>query len=444
MYINRKIDKFLIDWKNSENKLPLIVSGARQVGKTESILHFANNNYKNVIYVNFVEKPKFKNIINDGYSVEDIIKNITLLDTKFVFKEYETIIIFDELQEQPDIATALKFFAIDKKYDVICSGSLLGINYKRIHSLSVGYKTDYDMYSLDFEEFLIANGIQENNINEIFEHMMNLEKFSELQFDLYNKLFLDYIVIGGMPNVVNDYLITKSFSNIISIQNQIVKDYEGDVRKYVEGLNQSKIIKLLRNIPIQLAKDNKKFQFSKINSKARAKDYEYAVEWLIDSGIIKKCNIIHNLDLPLKINEEDNNFKIYYHDTGLLLSQYDEYTKEDIRINKNINIYRGAIYENIASEMLYKQKIDLYCFKRKDSQLEIDFVIRHKDNIIPIEIKAGKNQSKSLRTIIDNNRYEKVNYGIKFADKNVGFEKNIYTLPNWTMFLLKKFLDVTK
>lgn len=440
MYIKRKIDKFLLDWKNDEERLPLVISGARQVGKTESILHFANENYENVVYINFIENPKFKGIVSDGYATQDIIKKISVADTSLRFIKNKTIIIFDEIQEQPDIATALKFFAIDKGYDVICSGSLLGINYKRIHSLSVGYKTDYEMYSLDFEEFLNANGYGEKYINDIFNHMLNLEKFSDVEYNTYKKMFLDYIVLGGMPKVVESYLSKNDFSDTDKIQMQIVDDYEGDVRKYVEGLSQSKIIKVLRSIPTQLAKVNKKFQFSKISNSARAREYEDAVEWLIDCGIVKKCNIIHNLEFPLKINEEDNNYKIYYHDTGLLLSQYDEYTKEDVRIKKNIDVHRGAIYENIASEMLYKQKIDLYSYRRYDSELELDFIIRHKENIVPIEVKAGKNQSKSLRTVIGDEKYDKIKYGIKFADKNIGFENNIYTFPQWTMFLLKKFL----
>ena len=440
MYLRRKIDEFLISWKNQDDRLPLIINGARQVGKTESILHFAKNHYENVVYINFIETPKYKGIIKNGYAVDNVVKEISVANNNFRFEPHKTIIIFDEIAEQPDITTALKFFAIDKRYDVICSGSLLGIHYKRIHSLSVGYKTDYNMYSLDFEEFLWAKGFDDNTVDNMLSHMIQGKRFSDLEMETFKSLFLDYVVIGGMPSIVTKYLISANFSTVDNLQKQIVLDYEGDVRKYVEGINQSKIIRILKSVPTQLAKENKKFQYSKLGPNARFRDYEGAIEWLVDTGVVKKCSIIHQFNLPLKLNEEDNDFKIYYHDTGLLIAQYDEETKDDIRANKNLGVYKGAIYENIASEALYKQNIELYNYRRSDSQLELDFIVRNKDEIIPIEVKAGSNQSKSLRTIINEGKAEKVTWGIKFSDNNIGVENNIYTFPLFTLFLLKRFL----
>ena len=265
MYFKRKIDEFLIQWKQDSAHKPLIIKGARQIGKTESIVHFANEQYANVIYINFVLERKYTGIVNDGYDVETVLKNISLIDPSKKFVPGETIIIFNEIQEYPDVVTTLKAFRIDGRYDVICSGSMLGINYKKIHSNSVGNKTDYEMFSMDFEEFLWAKGYQQEQIDSILKHMIDLIPFSETEQTIYRSLFLDYCVLGGMPDVVKGYIETGTFSHSLEIQEQIRLDYEEDVRKYAEGLDQAKIISVYRSVPAQLAKENKKFQFNKIN-----------------------------------------------------------------------------------------------------------------------------------------------------------------------------------
>ena len=261
MYFKRKIDVFLFRWKQDPAHKPLIIKGARQIGKTESILHFANEQYTNIIYINFVLEKKYSMIVNDGYDVETVLKNISLIDPSKKFVPGETIIIFDEIQECPDVATTLKAFRIDGRYDVICSGSMLGINYKKIHSNSVGNKTDYEMFSMDFEEFLWAKGYRKEQIEDILEHMRDMKPFSEIELDVYKSLFMDYCVLGGMPDVVKGYIETGTFSNSLETQEQIRLDYEEDVRKYAQGLDQAKIISVYRSIPAQLAKENKKFQF---------------------------------------------------------------------------------------------------------------------------------------------------------------------------------------
>ena len=272
MYFKRKIDDFLIEWKNNPSHKPLIVKGARQIGKTESILHFANENYSNVIYINFVLDRKYSAIVNDGYDVETVIKHISLANPKFKFIHGETIIIFDEIQEYPDVATTLKSFRIDGRYDVICSGSMLGINYRKIHSNSVGNKTDYEMFSMDFEEFLWAKGYSDEQIENILNHMVDLIPFGETELAVYKSLFLDYCVLGGMPDVVRGYIETGTFSDSLEIQEQIRLDYEEDVRKYAYGLDQTKIISVYRSITAQLAKENKKFKFNKIEKNARSRE----------------------------------------------------------------------------------------------------------------------------------------------------------------------------
>ena len=244
MYLKRKIDEYLLEWKKNEERLPLIIKGARQIGKTESINHFAEQNYSNIVSINFVLEPKYKTILSDGYAVEDIIKNISMIDTSKRFIAGDTVIIFDELQEFPDIATALKSFRIDGRFDVICSGFLLGINYRKIHSNSVGYKTDYEMFSMDFEEFLWAKGYSEKHIEDILQHMQTGTPFSETELSVYKKLFLEYCVLGGMPAVVKVYIEKNLFTDTLEIQRQIQMDYEEDIRKYAEGLDQTNSISI--------------------------------------------------------------------------------------------------------------------------------------------------------------------------------------------------------
>ena len=300
MYFKRKIDDFLLNWKEDILHKPLIIKGARQIGKTESILHFAGNVYANVVYINFVLDKRFRAIVSDGYDVDTVIKNISLVDPNLKFVPGETVIIFDEIQEYPDVATCLKSFNIDRRFDIICSGSMLGINYKKIHSNSVGNKTDYEMYSMDFEEFLWAKGYTQEHIDDILRHMIELKPFNETELNVYKALFLDYCVLGGMPDVIRGYIETGTFSGSTAVQEQIRLDYEEDVRKYAEGLDQAKIISVYRSVPSQLAKENKKFQFNKIDKNARSRE---DTECLLDKNVYSYCI------------DADNN-KLYYSGLG--------------------------------------------------------------------------------------------------------------------------------
>lgn len=441
MYFKRKIDEFLANWKNNHSRKPLIVKGARQIGKTESILHFAHENYENVVYINFVLDKKYTTIVNDGYDVETVVKNITLINPSTKFIQDKTLIVFDEIQEYPDIATTLKPFNLYGKYDVICSGSMLGINYKKIHSNSVGSKTDYEMFSMDFEEFLWAKGYEDTAINSILEHMISLTPFSETELSVYKSLFLDYCVLGGMPDVIKGYIKTGTFSQSLEIQGQIRLDYEEDVRKYAEGLDQAKIISVYRSIPAQLAKENKKFQFSIIDKKARSREYTGCIEWLIDAGVVTECNCLNYPELPLKGNVDNSKYKLYYPDTGLLISALDEEAQEDLRVNKNLGVYKGALYENFVAEAFVKQGLGLFYYKKDNSTLEEDFFVRSKNELIPVEVKSNNDSSKSITALIKNDRYADIKHGIKLGDFNVGVANNIYTFPYFCAFMLKAYLQ---
>ena len=440
LYLKRKIDAFLAEWKANPDRKPLIVKGPRQVGKTESIKRFGEMNYQSVITINFVEEPKYKMITADGYKADDIIKNISRMDPSKRFIEGETLIFFDELQEFPEIATALKFFKIDGRFDVICSGSMLGINYRKIESNSVGYKSDYEMFSLDFEEFLWAKGYDDAFIEDMLEHMRNLTPFNEVQMSVCSSLFLDYCILGGMPAVVREFIVKGTFEGSLEIQRQLIADYKEDIRKYAEGIDHTRILNVFNHIPVQLAKDNKKFQISKVASGARFRDYRGCVEWLDDAGMVNICYCLNFPELPLQGNYDDTKYKIYFADSGLLVAMLDEEAQEDLRTNKNLGVYKGALYENVVCEALVKAGYKLYYYKRDDSSLEQDFFVRTANALIPVEVKAKNGTAKSMRTLISSEKYADIHCGIKFTGGNIGYSDDIYTFPYFCAFLLKRYL----
>ncbi len=441
-YLKRKIDIYLENWFHDADKKPLIIKGARQIGKSESIRHFAKAYYDNVVEINFVESPFFKTILSDGYNPNDIVKNITRINPDIEFIDSKTLIFFDEIQSFPDIVTSLKFFSIDGRYDVICSGSLLGINYKQIESISVGYKSDYEMYSLDFEEFLWANGYDDSLKKELLNNMIEQSPISVVTFEKLNKLFIDYVILGGMPEVVSKYIDSSSFSKTRELQKQILSAYREDIRKYADGVDQTRIARVFDAISVQLPKENKKFQITKIGHGARFHDYAGCIDWLQDAGIIKKCYCLNFPELPLKGNYDDTKFKLYMADTGLLVTMLDDETQMDLRVNKNLGVYKGAIYESIVGEALYKSGYSLYYYKREDSSLEEDFFIRDINNLIPVEVKANGGKSQSMKTLIESEKYGDIKWGIKLSMNNIGFENNVYTFPYFCTFLLKEWLQV--
>ena len=438
--LKRKIDKYLIEWKNSPDKKPLIVKGARQIGKTESIRNFAKNNYKSVIEINFVLQKQFKDIFDDGFEVDTIIKNISLRNPNLEFIPGNTLIFFDELQDCINCATSLKSFNQDGRYDVICSGSLMGINYNEIESNSVGNKEDYEMYSMDFEEFLWAKGYKEEQIENLYEHMKNLTPFSDTELTVMFDNFKEYMIIGGMPAIVNSFVKNANYSGTLKMQKQIIQDYEEDITKYAGGLDYGKILNVYRKIPVFLGNENKKFQISKVETGARNREYIGTIEWLKDSGIINVCYCLEQPELPLGGNFNPDNYRIYFRDTGLLVGSLDEEAQEDLRNNKNFNTYKGAIYENIVGDMLVKQGYKLYFYKNEKGTIEMDFFIRDKDSLIPVEVKANDGATISLNNLIDSNKYKDIKYGIKLGYKNIGFNGKFYTFPYFLTFLLKRYL----
>lgn len=438
--LKRKIDDFFIEWKNSSSKLPLIVKGARQIGKTNAIRNFGNNNYKTFIEINFALQPQFKTIFEEGFEVDNIIKNITLKMPELELNEHNTLIFFDEMQDCVSTATSLKAFREDGRYDVICSGSLMGINYKEIESNSVGNKEDYIMKSLDFEEFLWAKGYSDEQIDDLYKHMLDLKPLTDMQYNVMMSNFKEYMIVGGMPAIVSKFVENKNFSGILRMQQQILLDYEEDITKYAGGLDKTKILNCYRKIPVFLGNENKKFQISKIADGARNREYVGVVEWLANAGIVNISYVMEQASLPLKGNYNPDNYRLYFADTGLLIGSLDEEVQEDLRNNENMNTYKGALYENIVSDMLVKEGYNLYFYKDDSKKIEMDFMVRDKNSLIPIEVKANNNATISLNNLIKSNLYKDIKYGIKLCNKNIGFNGEFYTFPYFLTFLLKRYL----
>lgn len=438
--LKRKIDQFLQEWKDNPEHMPLIVKGARQIGKTESIRNFAKKHYKNVIEINFVLQKQYQDIFDDGFEVDTILKNISLRNPELEFIPGETLFFFDEIQDCINCATSLKAFRQDGRYDVICSGSLMGINYQEIESNSVGNKEDYEMSSMDFEEFLWAKGYSEAQIEDIYEHMKTLTPFSNTELSVMFESFKEYMIIGGMPAIVKRFVENKNYSGTLQMQEQIQKDYEEDITKYANGLDQGKILNVYRKIPAFLGNENKKFQVSKIEKGARSREYIGTIDWLNNAGIINVCYCLDQVALPLKGNYNPDNFRIYFRDTGLLIASLDEEAQEDLRNNKNFNTYKGAIYENVVADMLVKQGYQLYFYKNEKGTLEMDFFIRDQNSLIPVEVKANDGATKSLNKLVEGKNYSDIQYGIKLGYKNIGFNEKFYTFPYFVTFLLKRYL----
>ena len=436
--LKRKIDNVLEEWKNREHN-PLIIRGARQIGKTTSIMEFAKKNYESVIEINFISNPEYTRIFRNGFSVDSIVLELSILNSNLKFIPGNTLIFLDEVQEYMDATTSLKFFALDKRFDVICSVSCPVKN-----DASIGYKEDITMYSLDFEEFLWAKGYDDSIINTLMNNVLELKPYSDLVLDKMNSLFMEYILVGGMPKIVSTYIEQGNYSGIPNRQNQLYQDYLDDIRKYVEGLDASRVENMYLHVASQLGKDNPKFQITKLGHGARANQYEGCAQWLADAGVVNVGYCLNSLTLPLKGNENPNNYRIYFADTSLLVSSMDEDSRNDLLIDKNLGVYKGALYENFAAEALMKQGYELFFYRSDDSRTELDFLIRLKDNIVPIEIKANKGSARSLNAVIDDKRIDEIKCGIKFSNNNIGVANNVLTLPFFTLFMLKRVITNMK
>jgi predicted AAA+ superfamily ATPase len=430
--LRRKINDQLLVWKNNPDHMSLLVKGARQVGKTYSIKQFADKNYQHQVYLNFEENPGYKAIFDGDLDIETLIKQISLRVPLAKLVPNKTIIILDEIQSCPSARTALKFFSLDKRFDVIASGSLLGINYKEVSSFPVGYVDHLEMHSLDFEEFLWANGVSGDSIQDIRDYFEQKQPVPAAMHERMLELFREHIVIGGMPRVVQSFVINHNFATARTIQDAIVADYLDDIAKYAEGTEKAKARACFLSIPKQLAKDYKKFQYSTVQKGGTSKKFAGSLMWLYDAGIINFCYSLVRPELPLEGNAQTDIFKVYMKDTGLLVSMLEEGSATDI-IDGNLGIYKGALYENIVADIFGKTGKKLYYFEYR-SRLEMDFFIRREHVATAVEVKSATNtKSKSLKVLMSD---WGVLRGIKLSAKNVGIIGNVESYPLYMALFL--------
>ena len=438
--LKRRIEQTLIEWKEDANHNPLILKGCRQCGKTFSVLSFARNNYKHVVYLNFFENSDYAAAFAGSLQIDHITMMLSaLLGKDAVFVPGETVLILDEIQECPEARTALKFFKLDGRYDVIGTGSLLGVRgYRKApRSIPVGYETVVEMFPLDFEEFLWANGISDAMITMLKTCLETEAPVPDAIHNRMKQLLLQYTVTGGMPEAVQNFIDTKNMYKVLQIQKDIVRSYEDDMVKYAAPEDKPFIKESFQSIPRQLSKENKKFQYSVIRKGSTASRYRGSLQWIEDAGIIRRCHNLSITELPLDGNAMEDIFKVYMTDCGLLVSMLEDGTQFDI-LQGNLYGYKGAIFENLIADIFSKMGRKLYYF-HKDSGLEVDFVIRYKGKCTLVEVKAANGNTKSTKTVLQNPQKYHVEQAIKLGDYNIGRTGQILTLPLYMAFLLTSY-----
>ena len=434
--MERKMSKRLLDWKNDKERTPLIVYGARQVGKTYTILSFGKENYKNVAYINFEDNSEISKIFEQDLEVDRIIRELSVKLGISIFEE-DTLIFFDEIQACERALTSLKYFAeSERKYHIIAAGSLLGIAINRQkYSFPVGKVKMLTLYPFDFEEFLWALDKKDlaNMIRKAFEEDKEFSLHS-----LANKYYRLYLAIGGMPRAILQYKEKKDMDFVTSILKDINNSYIADMAKYATPTETTKIMAVYNIISAQLAKENKKFQYKLIKSGARAYEYEIAINWLNASGIINQCTKVKEGKLPLSAFVEPESFKIYMSDVGLLCNKFGIPANVVLVENDNMNDFKGALAENYVCNGLVQCGLKPYYWE-SNGKAEVDFVIQDKEgNIIPIEVKSSiHTRSKSLNVF---KSLYKIPYSIRISTKNFGFENNIKCIPLYSVFCLDSLL----
>lgn len=445
--LRRKIENVLLQWKMTAGHNPMVIKGVRQCGKTYIVQKFAAEHYENVVYVNFILEPEKITAFTGSKDVDTILLNLSVLMPEARFVPGKTCIILDEIQDCPDARTALKSFKTHGGYDVIATGSLLGVKgygekqkkerNKSLgkNSIPVGSETIVTMYPLDFEEFLWASGISAKAIEAVKRCCGEERAVPDGVHHAFKQLLYRYVVVGGLPAAVNAYLATNHIGEVAKVYASIIDEYEDDMVKYAPDEDKPHIRECFESIPDQLAKENKKFQYAVIKKGGRASQYAGSLQWLEDAGIISRCYNTVLPELPLSGNRKEDVFKVYPTDIGLLVAMLDSGTRADI-LRGNLFGYKGAIFEAIMADMLHKKGQGLYYYQ-KDSGLELDFLIRQKGECVPCEVKAKTSKAKSLSTVLKHPEKYHVSHAMKFGDYNVGREGALLTMPTY----MEMFLD---
>lgn len=433
--MKRKIYQELLDWKNSGMQKPLMVIGARQIGKTYIIKEFCNSEFTNCIYINLLEHPEIVKIFKEEINTSEKYLKMKIYLNQDINIE-NTILFFDEIQESEELVSSLKYFnESSKPFKIVCAGSLLGVKLKRMHSsFPVGKVKIINMYPMDFEEFLIASNHQ-LLIDEIKKCYINNVQMDSVLHNKALDLYRLYLCVGGMPEAIKNLIannldILKFDSSIIT---DIYQSYLNDMNKYVTNKFESnKIENIYKSIPSQLGNQSNKFQYGKISSDSRKKNYETSLNWLLSSTMVLKCPILNKVEIPPLGFIDDDHFKLYLSDVGILLNML-EIKYRDILLD-NLLIYKGIIAENYVATQLAANKIPLIYWE-SGNQAEVDFILYNSDGLIPIEVKANDNvSSKSLNVYMK--RYSP-KYCIRISTKNFGISNNIKSIPLYAAFLIK-------
>ena len=439
----RKIENVFQSWLDTPSHKPLVVKGVRQCGKTSSVVDFAHKHFKHVVYLDFREHPDYKKFFTPNLEIDAIVMRITAAMPNVEIEARETCFVFDEIQDCPRARGSLKYFYLDGRYEVMCTGSLLGVNgYKSPEekkeeteaSIPVGFEDIVEMYPMDFEEWLWVNGIKDMHFDYLKKCLVSETPIEEALHDRFRELLHQYVVVGGMPEVVTTFMDTKQIGKVLAVQKRIVDEYKSDMMKYAATADKSRIRECFESIPAQLAREYKKFSYTVVRPGGRGRDYAGSLQWIEDAGIIRRCYNTRITELPLDGQRIPNEFKVYMADIGLLVSMLEEGTQSSI-LQGDLLSYHGAIKENLVADVFGKMGRKLYYY-HKDGGVELDFLMRYKGTCTPVECKATTGNAKSMSTVLKHSEKYHVTNALKIGDYNIGRSNHLLTIPMYMAFLL--------
>lgn len=425
--LRRKIYDKLLAWKNNKGKKDaILLRGVRQCGKTYIVREFGKREYKNFIEINFIERPDMQAVFSGNLDVDNMVQQIKLSMPGCQFIPGETLLFLDEIQNVPNARTSLKFWTQDGRFDCIASGSLLGMDYKNEVSIPVGYEQQLIMRTLDFEEFIWALGAEVNLKEMLAPYVDGAKRVPEAMHNSLNKYLQEYMVVGGLPEVVDTYIATKDFYQVHLLQEKILRDYQDDIAKYALNQDKIKAKQCFLSIPRQLSKENHKFQYSVVEKKATARKFTSSLDWLHNAGLIDFAYNVNSPWFPLKAHVKEDQFRVYLCDIGLLVAMYGYQLKIALLSDALEGPAKGGIYESLVADILAKRGEELYYYKKEDSTLEIEFILERDCKLVPVEVKARKGSTRSLNELL---KMDNIERGYKLTAQNTGVVEKKITLP---------------
>lgn len=425
--LRRKIYDKLLAWKNNKGKKDaILLRGVRQCGKTYIVREFGKREYKNFIEINFIERPDMQAVFSGNLDVDNMVQQIKLSMPGCQFIPGETLLFLDEIQDVPNARTSLKFWTQDGRFDCIASGSLLGMDYKNEVSIPVGYEQQLIMRTLDFEKFIWALGAEVNLKEMLAPYVDGAKRVPEAMHNSLNKYLQEYMVVGGLPEVVDTYIATKDFYQVHLLQEKILRDYQDDIAKYALNQDKIKAKQCFLSIPRQLSKENHKFQYSVVEKKATARKFTSSLDWLHNAGLIDFAYNVNSPWFPLKAHVKEDQFRVYLCDIGLLVAMYGYQLKIALLSDALEGPAKGGIYESLVADILAKRGEELYYYKKEDSTLEIEFILERDCKLVPVEVKARKGSTRSLNELL---KMDNIERGYKLTAQNTGVVEKKITLP---------------